>query len=56
MNDLDMLSACGHPFTHAGALPEVISAVRNAGGYVSDLTDHDAAADLLQHLTCDVGL
>lgn len=56
MNDLDMLSACGHPFTHAGALPEVIEAVRSAGGYVSDLADHNAAVNLLQHLAADLAL
>jgi HAD superfamily hydrolase (TIGR01484 family) len=56
MNDLDMLSACGHPFTHAGALPEVVAAVRKAGGYVSKCDGHDAAVDLLQHLACDVAL
>ena len=48
--------AISHPFKHAGALPRVIEGVRSAGGYVSDLADHDAAVDLLQRLAADLAL
>lgn len=50
LNDLDMLSRAGYPFTLSGAKKEIIDIVKKRGGYISPLVSHNGAEDILMKI------